>query len=266
MNKVARRLLKVLFVVAVMLGILVVGLMLSLGPIIKTAAEKVGPKFLKVPITLEKVSVNVFSGSFGLKNLQVGNPPNKGYSTDPAFAMGELRVAVKLSSLPGKGPIEVTEVTILAPKVSYEVVNGESNIDAMLKNMQGNKPAAGAEVQPKPESPAKTEAKPAEKKEARKVIIDRFEFHDGELSYRSAITLHKAVKVPLPAIVATDIGKTSNGASMEEVLGKMFGEIANGVGKAVVSVTDSIGSGAKVGADAVKSGVKGMKDAIKGLF
>jgi len=260
MNRIARRILKALLVIVVILIALAVGIVLFLGPIIKTAAEKVGPTFLGVPITVEKVSVNVFSGSFGLKNLRVGNPADKGYSADPAFAMGELRVAVNLASLPGKGPIEIKEVTILDPQVSYEVVHGVSNIDAMLKKLQGGTPATGAVAQPA------TEAKPAEKKEARKVIIDRFEFRNGELSYRAAITLHKAIKVPLPPIVATDIGKSSNGASMEEALGKMFGEIANGVGKAVVGVTDAVGNGAKAGSDAVQSGAKAVKDVVKGLF
>ena len=262
MPKALRVFLKVLAVLAVLLVVLLVVLVLFLGPIIKTATETIGPKVLGVPVTVEKVSVHVFSGSFGLKGLRVGNPPDKGYSADPAFALGELRVAVKLGSLPGKGPIEVKEVTILDPKVSYEVVSGESNIDAMLKNMQGGKSAEGGADKTKPE---KSE-KPAAKKEARKVIIDRFEFRGGELSYRAAITLHKAITVPLPPIVAKDIGKSSNGASIEDAINRMFLEVTSSVGKAVESAVTSIGSGVKAGADAVKDGAKGVKDAIKGLF
>lgn len=273
MPKALRVFLKVLAVLAVLLVVLVVVLVLFLGPIIKTAAEKIGPKVMGVPVTVEKVSVQVFSGSFGLKGLRVGNPPDKGYSADPAFALGELRVAVKLSSLPGKGPIEVKEVTILDPKVSYEVVSGDSNIDVMLKNMQGGKSEAGGADKTKPEKSEKPEAKPVEKKEARKVIIDRFEFRGGELSYRAAITLHKAITVPLPPIVANDIGKSSNGTSPEEAIKRMFLEITSSVGKAVESAVTSIGSGVKAGADAVKDGAnavgkgaKGVKDALKGLF
>ncbi|MFZ4394757.1 MAG: hypothetical protein ACOYOU_03930 [Kiritimatiellia bacterium] len=266
MPKAVRVILKVLAVLAVLLVVLVVVLVLFLGPIIKTAAEKIGPKVLGVPVTVEKVSVHVFSGSFGLKGLRVGNPPDKGYSADPAFALREMRVAIKLSSLPGKGPIEVKEVTILEPKVSYEIVSSESNIDAMLKNMQGSKSPEGVEVKPKSESLEKPEAKPADKKASRKVIIDHFEFRGGELSYRAAITLHKAIKLPLPPIVADDIGKSSNGTSVEEAVKRIFLEVTSCVGKAVVSATDAIGSGVKAGADAVKDGAKGVKDALKSLF
>ena len=124
----------------------------------------------------------------------------------------------------------------------------------MMKNLQSGKTAKTAE------------AAPAEKKEERKVIIDHFDFRGGELSYRAAITLHKAVTIPLPPIEASDIGKSSNGTSTAEALNRIFMEIASGVGKAVISVTDSLGSGVKAGGDVLKSGVKGVKDALKGLF
>jgi hypothetical protein len=262
MKKIVRWLLKTLLIVVAVLFVLAVALVLFLGPIIKTAAEKIGPKVLGVSVTVEKVKVNVFDGSFGLKGLRVGNPAGKGFSTDPAFSLGELRVAVKLGSLPGKGPIEVKEVTILEPKVSYEVVKAESNIDALLKNMQGGKPA-----------PAGVQSKTAEKKEARKVIIDRFEFRRGELSYRAGFTLGKAINVPLLPIVATDIGKSSNGTSTEEALNRMFLEMVSGVGKAVVSVPGAIGDlgkgavgGAQNAGSAVQDAGKGALNKIESIF
>jgi len=98
------------------------------------------------------------------------------------------------------------------------------------------------------------------------VIIDRFELRNGELSYRAGWTLHKAIKVPLPPIVATDIGKSSNGTSTEDAVGRMFGEIYSSIGKAVISAAGMLGDGVKAGADAVKDGAKGVKNALKGLF
>jgi uncharacterized protein involved in outer membrane biogenesis len=258
MPKVVRWVLKALAILVVVLIVLVVAVALFIGPIIKTAAEKLGPKALGVPVTVEKVSVNAFTGHIGLRNLRVGNP--EGYSADPAFALGELRVAVNMGSLLGKNAIEVKEVTILGPKVSYEVVKGTSNIDAMMKKIQEG-------------APQRTEEQPKEKKPARKVIIDRFECRDGEVSYRAGITLGQAVKVPLQPIVATDIGKQSGGTTVADAVAKMFGEIANGVGKAVIGIAGSVTDGAKAGVNAAGSAVKGVKDAgkgavdkIKGLF
>ena len=262
MNKVVRRVLKTVLIVAIVLVVLLVGIVLFLGPIIKTAAEKIGPKVLGVPVKVERVSVNVFSGSFGLKGLLVDNLP--GYSSDPLVSLGELRVAVNLSSLMGKDAIEIKEITLLDPKFSYEVVKGVTNIDALMARMQKK----GAATEPaKPESPA------AEKKEARKVIIDRFECRSGEVSFRAAMTLGKAVTVPLPPIVATDIGRKSGGTTTADAVQKIFVEIGNGVGKAVIGVAGAVGDIGKAGAgqvqdagSAVKDAGKGAVDKLKSLF
>lgn len=279
MKAVVRRTLKVLLVVAIVLVALLVGVLLFLGPIIKTAAEKAGPLVLGVPVTVEKVSVNAFGGSFGLKNLRVGNLP--GYSSDPMVSLGELRVAVKIASLPGTGPIEVKEITILAPKFSYEVAKGVSNVDALMARMQKKAPAGEAagkaeasqtqppKVEPPRAQPAQTaqasQETPAPKKEARKVIIDRFECRGGEVSFRAGMTFGKAICLPLPPIVANDIGKSSGGTSTADAIQKMFGEIANGVGKAVVGVAGAVGDAGKAALNGVQDAGSTVKDAGKNV-
>ena len=260
MSKVTRRIFKGLLVVVVLLVVLLVGVVLFLGPIIKTAAEKVGPKVLGVPVTVSNVAVNVFAGSFGLQGLRVGNP--EGYSSDPLVSLGELRVAVKLSSLLGKEAIEIKEITILEPRISYEVVKSVPNVDALMARIQ-KKEASAAQAN---KEVAKTDPPAAEKQAGRKVIIDHFECRNGEVSFRAAMTLGQAITVPLPSIVANDIGRKSGGTTMADAIQKMFGEVANGVGRAVVGVAGAVGDVGKAGTDAVKGGVKGVRDAIKGLF
>ena len=87
---------------------------------LKTAAEKIGPVVLGVPVKVEKVSVNVFNGSFGLKGLRVDNLP--GYSSDPLVALGELRVAVNVSSLFGKDAIDLNF------KMFFNLFDGETAV------------------------------------------------------------------------------------------------------------------------------------------
>ena len=274
MNVVVRRTLKILLVVTIVLAVLLVGVLLFLGPIIKTAAEKAGPLVLGVPVTVEKVSVNVFGGSFGLKNLRVGNLP--GYSDDPLVALGELRVAIKVSSLPGTGPIEIQEVTILAPKFSYEVVKGVSNVDALLARLQKKAPGgeAAAKSEPARVEPPKTkpaqvaqasQQPPPQKKEARKVIVDHFECRAGEVSFRAGMTFGQAICLPLPPIVANDIGRASGGTSIADAIQKMFGEIANGVGKAVVGVAGAIGDVGKTALGGAQDAGSAVKDAGKNV-
>ncbi len=254
MNVRVRRILKVVLIVSFVLVFLLMGVLLFLGPIIKSATERVGPLVLGVPIKVEKVSVDVLGGCFRLKNLRVGNPP--GYSADPLAALGELRVAIDVSSLPGKGPVVIEEVAIVKPKFAYEVVDGVSNVDALKallqKKLAGKIAAAQAAqaAQPAQAAPASQEAPVKKKKEARKVIIDRFECRDGEVSFRGGMTFGKSIALPLPSIVLTDIGRPSNGTSLLGAVQEMFTAIANAVGKTVLFVAGAVGDAGRAALDA----------------
>ena len=74
MPKIVRVLLKVVVAIIIVVMLLLVAVTLFLGPMIKTAAERAGPKMLGVPVTVERVSINAFAGKVSLKNLRVGNP------------------------------------------------------------------------------------------------------------------------------------------------------------------------------------------------
>jgi hypothetical protein len=78
------------------------------------------------------------------------------------------------------------------------------------------------------------------------------------------LTLHKALRLPLPGVVVTDIGKSSNGTTTEEAVTRMFMEMISSVGKVVEQAGDLLGKGAKAGVDAAKDVGKGAVDAGKG--
>jgi len=250
MNVRVRRILKVVLIISFVLVFLLMAVLLFLGPIIKTAVEKAGPLVLGVPIKVEKVSVDVLGGCFRLKNLRVGNPP--GYSADPLAALGELRVAIDVSSLPGKGPVVIEEVVIVKPKFAYEVVNGVSNVDALKALLQKKLAGkiAAAQAAQAAQAASAVQVGLAKKKEARKVIIDRFECRAGEVSFRGGMTFGRAISLPLPSIVLTDIGRPSNGTSLLGAVQEMFAAIANAVGKTVLFVAGAVGDVGRAALDA----------------
>jgi hypothetical protein len=158
--------------------------------------------------------------------------------------------------------------------VSYEVVTGVSNIDALQRNLpKSGKPAAA-----QPAEPAK------ETQPARKVMVERFECRGGSVAYSAAFTAHKSVTLPLPLIEIHDIGKESDGVSPAEAATRMLAEVASSVGKAVTAVAGAvvdaggqvIDAGGKVlgqagsavggGMKAVGSGATAVGDGVKGLF
>jgi len=258
MPKAVRRMFQVLAVLLGILVVLVVLLACFMGPTIKTAAENIGPKVLGVPVTVERVSVNLFSGKVALHNLRVGNPA--GYSSDPVFSLGELQVNVNLASLPGTNAIVVNQIIIRDMKVAYEVVKGVANIEAIQSKIQ---PPSNAKAPPEAKTPEKNAAAPSQKP-ARKVIIDRFECTGGQVSYRADITLGKAVPLPLPPIIATNIGRQSNGVTIASAVGTMILEILKSVGTAITDMLQNIGKESlSKGVNAVKDGMQGVGDALK---
>ena len=59
--------------VVLLVAVVVVGL--SLGSIVKKGVETVGPQITETTITLDAVNLSLLTGSAGVKNLVVGNPP-----------------------------------------------------------------------------------------------------------------------------------------------------------------------------------------------
>ncbi len=263
--KWVRRLVKIALGVVIVLAVVAIVALFFLGPVVKTAVNTVGPKMLGVPVEVQAASIRPLGGVVRLAGVRIGNP--EGYSDDPLFSLGEVRIDLDMASLPGKGPIMINELAIIEPQVAYEVAGGKSNIEALTANL----PKSDKEKEPKEKK---------EKKEGRKVIIDLLEFRDGQLSYRSKVTLGQAVAMPLPSLKMTGIGRDQGGIEAVEAIGKVLGELLNLVGTVVAQIGTAaidtgkaaIGAGADVvgaGADAVGAGadaVKSVGSAAKGLL
>lgn len=262
------RLIKVVLGIVVVLALVAVVALFFLGPVVKTAVNTVGPKVLGVPVKVMGVSIRPLTGVVSLNGMRVGNP--QGYSDTPLFALDEVRFHLDMTSLRGKGPIVIKELTIIEPKIGYEVVKRKSNIHVLTSNL------------PKSDKPKGQKAKKGEKKEGRRVIIDLLEFRDGEISYRANMTLGQAIPLPLPPLVMTGIGREhgDEGITVTEAVAKVLGELLNVVGTAVANagtaVLDTgkatIDTGKavfKTGESAIESGtetVNSLRSAAKELF
>ena len=254
-----RRLLKVVVGVVVVLALVAVIALFFLGPVVKTAVNTVGPKVLGVPVEVQGVSIRPLTGVIRLTGMKVGNPD--GYSDTPLFSLDQVRVRLDMTSLPGSGPIVITELAIIEPRVGYEVAKRKSNIAVLTANL------------PKSDKTKGPKTKQGEKKEARKVIIDLLEFRDGEISYRAKMTLGQAVPLPLSGLRMTGIGREQGGITMVEAVAKVLGELLNVVGTAVANAgTAALGTGKAVfetGTGTVEDGtetVKSFSSAAQGLF
>jgi hypothetical protein len=224
----------------------------SLDSIVKKIIEDVGTQVAGVKVSVGGVKISLTDGKASITGLTVANPP--GFSSDPAFKLGEISVTLDTGSL-NKNPIVVKDVLVASPAVSYELASGGSNLDAIQKNVQAfTAKQGGAKAEP---------AKTTEKSEEKKVVIDHLAITGGQVKLAAGGIPGAATTASLPKIEMKDIGKDSGGASSAQVAQKVMDSLVNGAIKASTSFGNVLGN---VG-DKAKALIPGdAGGALKGLM
>jgi uncharacterized protein involved in outer membrane biogenesis len=239
---------KVLLIAGAAILILIVVLMFSLGRIIKTGVNTMGPKLAGVPVKLETAVVNPLTGMVQIKGLVVGNPV--GFNTPSAMELGDFKLKIKMSSLFSEA-IVIEEILISEPQITYEKSLKSSN----LSTLQANLTSTAAETP----APAAPEAKPEKKKgEAKKVIIDAFLFDGAKVNVTITALGGKKLTIPLPPIHMQNIGRASGGAKPVEVISEVFNAISKVVFEAVAAGGEMAGKALK---DVGNNAENALKDA-----
>ncbi len=232
-----------------------------LGPTIRKAVTTIGPMVTKTPVTLEDVSVNLFSGNISLKGLVVGNPD--GFKTEAAMKLAEVRLSVDPLSVFSK-TIHVKQVYVDGAEAWYEAGIPDSNVGKLQKNIDaftgGAKPAA------KPE-----EKKPAG--EGKKVVIDDLQILNTKVHLSVKGLGGAALPVPMPDIKQKDIGKEGDGKTVAQAAADILKSVTDGIAEVGTKAIGGLKDGAKAiggaAADAGKGALdagKSAVDSVKGLF
>lgn len=249
MKKLVKILVGIVIAGVALLLVVVLTLPLTIGPIVKTAASVGGPKALGVSVSVGDVKLSPLSGSLVISQVKVGNP--KGYSEKDAFAVDKVEVGLNIKSLLSD-TILIKKIQIDAPAISFESKDGKSNFDAMLSNA-------------KKSSEEEKAKKSTEKKAGKKVVIEVFSLNNGKVSYASALTMGKALTIPLPSVTLHDIGKKSGGTSFVDALTEVMNGILGGVTEAVTGAAGAAGDLLKgfggSASNALKGATGGAKDA-----
>lgn len=235
---------RILLTVAVVVALLLALLLARVGSVIRTAVNSVGPKVLGVPVTVEKVHVNVLRGVVRLKQLVIGNP--EGFTTPHLFELEGLHVDLSMRALL-RGQTHVTLISVEGPHVWYERRLTDSNIGKLQEILAARKPAG--------------EEKPVErkKKEGGGVVIDRVVVKGGRIGLKLGV----GGELPLPAIELKDIGKNEpDGVSLADAVQRIVTAILRsvtsviaGAGELAVDGVKALGAGALEGGKLVGSGV-----------
>lgn len=192
--------------VLLLVALLVVGagatlwwLYASRDALIKRAIERFGPELTGVSVKVGGVKLEPLDGRGAIHDLQVGNP--KGYKAPQALSLGEARLAVEPSSLAGD-VVHVKELSLEAPRITYERGPGGDNLTAIQKHIEAYLPKS---------EPGRGDRKPEKAAKERRFIVDRVQVRKAKVSYGGA------VEVDVPDLVLRDLGKKSGGATAGEI-------------------------------------------------
>lgn len=250
---------KLLIIGGVVLSVIVGGavfLFSSLDTIVKKIIEDVGSQVAGVKVSVGGVKISLTEGKASITGMSIANPP--GFSSDPAFKLGEISVTLDTGSL-SKNPIVIKDVLIASPAVSYELASGGSNLDQLQKNVKAFTAKQGAgKVEDKPAS-----TKPADKSEEKKVVIDRLAITGGQVKLAAGGIPGADTTAKLGDMVLTGIGKDSGGASSAQVAQKLLDAMVNGAIKSASGLGNLVGNAT----EKLKGAIPGdAGNAVKGLF
>lgn len=241
---------------------LVVTLIMSIDSIIETAVNDYGPKVTLTDVHLDSADIGIFDGAGSLNGLTVGNPVNRGFKPRDLFAMDQVRISIDQDSLTSD-TIIIKEVTILAPKIAYELKGfSESNFDALLKNI--TETTGGGGKAEKTDDPAEEEAAGKEKK----IIIENLIVTGAEVTADMTGLPGEGLTIPLPDIHLKDIGKEDDGATPAETAQILVAAIYESMQQAFSDSGSFIMKGGKWimegGGAAVEEAAKAAEDVATG--
>ena len=197
------------------LVIALVAIWFYMGSIIKEAVERIGPEVTGTNVQLDSAKLSLLDGSGSLNGFVLGNP--EGFSYPNAFTLGAIDMQLDPKSLTSD-VIVIKNLSIDAPKITYENGAAGDNFKALQKNIQDKFGASEAETE--------------DSGSAKKVIIERFSLLDGDITV-SHTQLSNDLNVPMPDLVLTDIGRATNGATVAEASKQILEQVTRAATKAV---------------------------------
>jgi uncharacterized protein involved in outer membrane biogenesis len=206
------------WIVIVIVLVVVLGLALvyfNINRIVKRTVETQGTEQLKVPTTLDGVSLSLFKGTVALNDLNVGSPP--GFTAPHMLTLGGLNVDTGGISNLRKEPIHVSSINVDQPKLVVEFAGTEVNFKKLLDNLPSN-----PDQNPAPSDKTQT-----------KLIIDDLTVNNAHVVLRGLDQLNQIpglskvanlpaeLDLPIPSINVKNIGNANgaqNGAAIKDVL------------------------------------------------
>ena len=236
------------------LAVLAVGLLLDKA--LKTGVETFGPRLTKVDVTVQSVSLSLFSGSGTIKGLLVGNP--QGFKTPSAVQVGTVRLSLM--------PRSLLAINVQGPEITFETDLRSNNLKRILANVQETT-GGGAQEPAKPQAPAQ----PKEAKPAKKLEVDDFVISGGKVHVNVTALQGQSATITLPDIHLQALGTGSDGITPDELAKRVLEALEKVATQAAAGTVADMAKGAiyftkdpnKAGSNTVDTVTKGLGNLFK---
>lgn len=183
----------------------------SINHYVRDALVNHGSAITGVPITIGSLDISPTSGLGSMNYLVISNPP--GFTTAYALRTDEIQLSLAPETV-NQEVVLIRRVAIIAPDMTYERLNGSSNIDLIQKNIAATLARR---------NPDKTVNK--------KFIIEEFRLMQGKARVNPGFLGAPGFTVNLPDLTLHDMGKAQGGLPPAE----LATEIAKAVKKQLLS-------------------------------
>ncbi len=244
MKKTFKTIVRVILWLIALVAVALLTLPLWVGPVARTAANKIVPKYTGTYFNLGAFGLNYYAGRLHVGNVQLDNPA--GYKPSKALTLGNLDVDVDMSTVLSE-TIVIRDVLVKDVFISITSEDGTNNFAAIAAY-------ATKDVEPNEEEEEEDEEAASAESE-RKVVIDRIRLEGVTVQY-------EMVPIPLPTITLTDIGRESNGIEFEDAWAAIWDAIqksATTVGGGLINLGTSVITG---GTNVIGAGVEGAAAAV----
>lgn len=209
MSKTSSRIALALGALVVVVAIAAVAVLGRLGRLIEHGVETAGPKITGTDVTLGSATVSIFDGQGALKRLHIGNP--EGFTTDEAFDLGEISIAIDVKSVTGD-VVRIRSLVVRAPKLVAEFdAAGRNNLNRILENVRASRGATRTQK----DADGGDGGKPV------RLIIDEFRFEGAEVrALAPAFQVDK--QLTLSPIVLKNLGARQGGAAASDLANQIL--------------------------------------------
>lgn len=166
--------------------------------IVKSGIEIVGSEVLGTKVTVSSVSISPLNGKGTISGLTIANP--EGFTSENIMQLGEVTVALNIGSLTSD-VIEIAEVTVIEPLITYETKITTDNMRALLANL--------------PSTSESDVAEDANGAAGKGIVIKEFNLISAQVNLVASIIEQSFT---LADINLTDIGTENQAATVSQAL------------------------------------------------